>query len=150
MANEWPADDSENWDVAIANNLNAGHDTNGLHTLGTLSAFDTVTFTKALASADGTTSIVSSLSYQPRQVVFLASVASTSVGSWGTDDGVSAKSTAQNHGGNSASSTSSSINLVTASGTTTAKITELASDGFTVTWTADSAGTATIIALCLK
>ena len=85
MANEWPANDSIDWDDAISANLTTGGSHNastGLHGLGVLSAFKTITFTRDMTAASGDVAY-SGVGFQPRQVVFFASVASSEAGSWG-------------------------------------------------------------------
>ena len=157
MANEWPENNSLVWDTAIDNNLNAGHQSNGTHALGVLSAFKTVLLLNGVdltTISDGDTTAIATVGFQPRQVMFFASVASTSVGSWGVDDGTTSWNIRQVSDGVTTRSSGESIALDTVAGATIIEgtITTLASTGFTVTWsvTGSPSGTATVIALCLK
>ena len=157
MANEWPSNDSEDWDDAIEDNLNAGHESDGSHALGTLSAFKTITFTRDMTAASGDVAYTG-VGFQPRQVVFFASVASNAAGSWGVDDGTNVECIFQYSDGSmdssSALSPNKSIYFDNGAGSdyTSAKISAIGSDGFTLTWTLHNSlsATATIIALCLK
>ena len=154
MANEWPINESVDWDDAISDNLTTGGSHNsstGLHGLGVLSGFKTITFTRDMTAASGDVEYVT-VGFQPRQVVFFASVASIETGSWGVDDGSIAKALRQRNAGNMDVDVGSSIRLVTASDVfQEAFISTLASTGFTLTWVKNgspAAGAATIIALC--
>jgi hypothetical protein len=115
------------------------------------------TFTRDLTTSAGTQA-VSGVGFQPRVVVFLATVSGSSMLSIGFDDGTNAycvrdqhQVTADTYGPQS----SYSIELVQGASynpESYAKITTLGSDGFTLTWAKSgiASGTATIYYLALR
>ena len=164
MANEWPADDSIDWDDAISANLTTGGSHNastGLHGFGVLSAFKTVFVLDGVALSsisDNDTTVINTVGFQPRQMIFFGSVASTSGGSWGISGGVESNFLIyQGNDGVMNKFTTSDYSILleetSGSGQARGRVTAVSSTGFTITWQEQntlSSGTATVIALCLK
>jgi hypothetical protein len=164
MANEWPANDSTSWDTAISNNLTTGGSHNastGLHGLGVLSGFSTITFTRDMTAASGDVAYTG-VGFEPRQVIFFASVAGTKMASWGVNDALG-NGNGQSYGvqrqfdtGEMSYTSNNAIELLDSiepnSGIQRARIQSFDSDGFTLAWDKNLSptGTATVIALCLK
>ncbi len=110
------------------------------------------TFTFDLSSANGSTSVVSTLTFTPKSVIFMGGVnGSSCVSMNGFDDGTTKGSVSDDNvdsGATYAVSTAQSIVFARAAGANQqGHITTLASNGFTVTWTKTGSptGTATII-----
>lgn len=162
MANEWPANDSTDWDDAISANFTTGGSHNsstGLHGLGVLSAFKTVLVLDGVDLTtinDEDTTVITGVGFQPRQVIFFASITGTPAGSWGWDDGTTSTMMAQLNNGNAnpiGATPAAALLQDGSSNQTRLIIASFSSDGFTVTWAvpfSPTTGTATIIALCLK
>jgi flavin reductase (DIM6/NTAB) family NADH-FMN oxidoreductase RutF len=149
----WPENGTTNWNTAMAEFVAVEHNTDGTHDLSTIGWTETAVITKDMTDADAATSTVSSLSFQPRLVIFFASVSGTSAASWGADDGTTADCVNQLSTGNMSSNSSASIDLEPQAGEIqSASITSLSATGFTLTWskTLTPTGNATIIALCFK
>ena len=153
MAN-WPENGTENWNTEMLSFTGVEHNSDGTHDLSTIGWTETAVITKDLSDTDGTTDTVSSLSFQPRLVMFFAGVSEKNTASWGADDGTTASVLAQRNNNNMVANTSKSIWLVMASGAAIAsgEITSISSTGFTLTWakSGSPSGTVTIIALCFK
>lgn len=151
---EWPENGTINWNDKMAEFVAVEHSSVGAHELGTIGWTETAIITKDMTDANGATSVVSSLSFQPRLVIFSGVVlGGNAAASWGADDGSITKCINQLSTGLMSVNTSYSIDLEPQAGEIqTAKITSLASNGFTLTWTKTLTPTATgiIIALCFK
>ena len=150
----WPANQSSSWSTAMKEYVDVGHSSTGAHSLGELSAFASITFTRDMAAANGEVAHTG-VGFKPRQVVFFSSVADKSTGSWGVSDGTISKATFQDNSGVMRKTEVKSIVLLTVaehSYSQQAYLRVLGADGFTLTWskTGSPTGTATIIALCLK
>jgi len=110
------------------------------------------TFTFDLTSTTGSTSVVNSLAFQPKAVIFMGGINGTSCASMNGFDVGSARGSVSDDtvdgAGTYAVSTTYSISFAQAFGANQqGYITTLASNGFTVTWTKAGAptGTATIM-----
>lgn len=150
----WPENGTVDWNTEMLAFTGVEHDTDGTHDLSTIGWTETAVFTKDMTDANGATDTVSSLSFQPRLVIFFAAVASSKAASWGADDSSVAKVIFQRGDGTMTSVGSSSVRLETTAGSAIqeANVTSLSSSGFTITWikTGTPTGTGTIIALCFK
>lgn len=127
-----------------------------LATTAQLPNFVTGSFTFNLTSANGSTSVVSSLSFTPKAVIFMGGINGTSCAAMnGFDTGIARGSVADDtvdSGGTYSVSTSKSIVFAQAAGANQqGVITSISSTGFTVTWTKSGSptGTATVIYLAM-
>lgn len=148
----WPENESTSWSTAMKEFVDVAHSSTGVHAAGTLSAFATITFTRDVTATSGDVAYTG-VGFTPRQIVFICSLALNDNFSWGFDDGAAAYCTSQTEVGGSAASGLSIILRPTAGTQQSAMVKSLDSDGFTLTWAKSGtppAGTATIIALCLK
>ncbi len=152
MAN-WPENGTIGYGAEQRAFVELEHNSDGSHDLDTIGWTETAIIVKNMTDADAATSVVSTLSFQPRLVIFFATVGGTKAASWGADDGTTSALIKQSEAGNMSSATIFSTNLEPSSAAIQrGLITNLASNGFTITWTkiGSPTGTGTIIALCFK
>lgn len=152
----WPDDGTTNWNPEMLAFTGVEHNADGTNDLSTIGWTETAVITKDMSDDVSTNnpSVVTSLSFQPRLVIFFAIVTGGTGHSWGADDGTIAKCVWQDTGDNMQANESHSIRLTTGSGVgQRGLITTLSPNGFSFTWDAKQGsptGNATIIALCFK